>query len=67
MKDPETEADEIMELQDMFPETSIMTIQSTYDRNNCRFTDTCEELLQTSTDKDNRDSRLQQMTSASWN
>ena len=60
MKDPETEAGEIMELQKMFPETSIMIIQSTYDWNKCSFTDTCEELLQTSTDKDDRDSRLQQ-------
>ena len=59
MKDPETEAGEIMELQEMFPETSIMIIQSTYDRNKCSFTDTCEELLQTSTDTDDRDPRFQ--------
>ena len=43
------EADEILKLKDMFPDTPFSTILSTYERNNCLLKETCEELL-TSTD-----------------
>ena len=49
MKVPEVEADEILKLKDMFPDTPIMMIQSIYDRKYCRVSDSCEELLLTST------------------
>ena len=52
MKDPEVEADEILNLKDMFPGTPIMMIQSIYERNNCCVCHSIVELSRKSTSED---------------